>query len=149
MPLRPPIGWAARPLLPLPMGRTARGCGATGSARADRRGARPGSVPVQRPVPGKESAMTAPQRRLSRTRLPAGKQRQPSRKPPPLGTDPALTVPTGGGEPLPLTYWDVWFALVAASDCGGDLGRLAERLRDDQTVLSLGRDAAERKRSHL
>jgi len=43
----------------------------------------------------------------------------------------------------------LWFALVAAKDCGGDLGRLAESLGDEKAFLSFGRESAERKRSHL
>jgi hypothetical protein len=93
--------------------------------------------------------MTSPEHRLSRNRPAAGKERQSARKPLPLGTDPAVTLPAARGESLPLTYWDLWFALVAARDCGGDLGRLAERLADGKTVLSFGRASAERKRSHL
>src|SRR5437588_10158541 len=93
--------------------------------------------------------MTAPEDRLSRKRPRTGKQWPPPKKTVPLGTDPAVTVPAAQGEPLALTYWDLWFALVAAKDCGGDLGRLAERLREEKAVLSFGREPAERKLSHL
>ena len=93
--------------------------------------------------------MTAPEDRLSRRRPRAGEQRPSAKKPTPLGADPAVTVPAAHGESLPLTYWDLWFALVAAQDCGGDLDRLAERLTDPKGVFSFHRDAAERKRSHL
>ena len=47
---------------------------------------------------------------------------KPVKKPTPLGTDPALTVPTSRGKSLVLSYWDLWFALVAVKDCGGDFG---------------------------
>jgi hypothetical protein len=67
----------------------------------------------------------------------------------PLGTDPAVAVPAAQGEPIPLTYWDMWFSLVAAKECGGDLGRLAERLGNEKTVMFFGRESAERKQSHL
>src|SRR5262249_33727700 len=77
------------------------------------------------------------------------KQWPSARKPTPLGTDPAVSLPAAQGEPLALTYWDVWFALVAARDCDSDLNRLAERLGDEKAVRSLGRRAAERKRCHL
>ena len=93
--------------------------------------------------------MTDPENRLSRKRPGTGREWQSPKKPMPLGTDLAVTVPAVQGEPLPLTYWDVWFALVAAKDCGGDLNRLAERLGEEKTVLSFGRESAERKRSHL
>jgi hypothetical protein len=92
--------------------------------------------------------MTAPEDRLSRKRPITEKQPTP-KKPAPLGTDPAATVPATQGESLPLTYWDVWFVLVAAKDCAGDLNRLAERLGDEKSLLSFGRESAERKRSHL
>ena len=93
--------------------------------------------------------MTVPENRLSRKSPSTGKEWQSARKPMPLGTDLAVAVPAAQGEPLPLTYWDVWFALVAAKDCGGDLSRLAERLGEEKTILSFGRESAERKRSHL
>ena len=57
-----------------------------------------------------------------------------AKKPTPLGTDTALTLPTSKGKSLGLTYWDVWFALVAVRDCGGDCGRLAERLRSAEEL---------------
>src|SRR5437868_238218 len=93
--------------------------------------------------------MAAPERRLSEGRPAGDKRREAPKRSTPLGTDPALTVPAARGEPLPLTFWDLWFALVAAKDCGGDLGRLAERLAEERTVLSFGRESAERKLSHL
>jgi hypothetical protein len=74
---------------------------------------------------------------------------KPARKPTPLGNDTALTLPTSKGKSLSLSYWDVWFALVAVRDCGGDCGRLAERLGQRKTFLSFDRRSAERKRSHL
>jgi len=48
--------------------------------------------------------MTTPEHPLSRDGLAAGKQRQSAKKPVPLGTDLAVTLPTTQGEPLPLTY---------------------------------------------
>ena len=54
---------------------------------------------------------------------------KPVKKPTPLGTDPALTLPTSRGESIVLSFWDLWFALVAVKDCGGDFGRLAEAPR--------------------
>jgi hypothetical protein len=93
--------------------------------------------------------MTAPEDRLFRKRPITENQPQSPKKPVPRGTDPAVTVPAAQGEPLPLTYWDVWFALVAAKDCGGELGRLAQRLGEENTVLSVGRQSAERKQSHV
>src|SRR5258707_10679052 len=93
--------------------------------------------------------MTAPEDRLSRKR-PSTRKAWPSpKKTVPLGTESAVIVPAAQGELLPLSYWDEWFALVAAKDCGGDLGRLAERLGEETPALSSGRQSAERKRSHL
>jgi hypothetical protein len=43
----------------------------------------------------------------------------------------------------------VWFALVAAKECQGDLGQLGERLADETVVAHHGRDSAERKGCHL
>lgn len=93
--------------------------------------------------------MSDRENRLSRRPAGTGRTGRPPKKPPPLGTDFALNVPAASGEPLPLTYWDVWFALVAAKDYGGDLGRLAKCLGEEKTVLSFGRESVERKRSHL
>ena len=75
-----------------------------------------------------------------RRRTPAKKAEvEPSqaraKKPTPLGTDPALTMTTSKGKPLDLTYWDLWFALVAVKDYGGDLGRLAKRLGEEQSFF--------------
>ena len=64
----------------------------------------------------------------SASRSKAGKGGQPTKRPITLGTDPALTLPTPQGNTLQLSYWDLWFALVAVKDFGGDLDRLAERL---------------------
>ena len=89
--------------------------------------------------------MTTPEHRLSRNRYPASKPQPSGKRPVPLGTDPVATVPTDQGDPVLLTSWDVWFALVAARDCDGDLDRLAQRLGAENTVQSLGRGSAERK----
>lgn len=93
--------------------------------------------------------MPAHNRGISRSEPADAMQGQSVKKPAPLGPDLALTMPMAQGEPLSLTYWDVWFALVTAKDYGGDLGRLAARLGQDKSTLSFGRDSAERKQSHL
>jgi hypothetical protein len=74
---------------------------------------------------------------------------KPVKKPTPLGTDPALTLRISKGRSLSLTYWDLWFALVAVRDYAGDFGRLAESLKEVRSVFSFNSRAAERKRSHL
>jgi hypothetical protein len=69
------------------------------------------------------------------------------KKPTPVGTDHAVSLPTPQGETLQLSYWDLWFALIAARDSAGDLLRLAQQLASDK--LSCWRDSTERKQSHL
>ena len=70
-------------------------------------------------------------------------------KPVPLGTDVALVAPLEVGEPLTLTYWDLWFALVAAKEHGGDLGRLADHLGDSTRARFFGQESVRRKRAHI
>jgi hypothetical protein len=74
---------------------------------------------------------------------------KPAAKPVPLGTDLALSLPTGRDQPLPVTYWDLWFALVAVRDCGSDLARLGERLGESSGGMHVSLENAARKRSHL
>jgi hypothetical protein len=53
------------------------------------------------------------------------------KKPVPLGTDPAFVL-QGSGEgvaPVMLTYWDVWYALIAQADFDGSLDRLASHMK--------------------
>jgi hypothetical protein len=71
------------------------------------------------------------------------------KKPPPVGTDPALSLPTSGAEPLLLTFWDLWFAVVAARDSDGDCVRLARKLGNERSSIRDSRDSIERKQSHL
>jgi hypothetical protein len=66
----------------------------------------------------------------------------------PLGNDLAFTLPTSKGKALDLSYWDLWFALVAVRDFGGDLDRLAKRIKNE-TGFFYDRDSIERKRWHL
>ena len=70
------------------------------------------------------------------------------KKPTITGPDLALTVPTPQGGSLDLSYWDLWFALVAVRMHDGDLRRLAARLKDDRSIF-YSRDSTERKRWHL
>jgi hypothetical protein len=99
--------------------------------------------------PVKESDMTDPENRVSQKRPIATQKWRSPKQPVPLGTDPAVVVPAAQGEPIPMTYWDVWFSLVAAKECGGDLDRLAEHLGQEKNVMFVERDSAERKQSHL
>jgi hypothetical protein len=73
---------------------------------------------------------------------------EPSMKPTPLGPDLALTLATNQGKPLALSYWDFWFALVAATVHDGNLDHLAERIKNEKGFY-YDRDSIERKRWHL
>jgi hypothetical protein len=75
-------------------------------------------------------------------------KQNPAKKPTPLGIDTALSLPAAKGKPLVLTYWDLWFALVAVRDYAGDFGRLAGGLKERKGFI-IDRRAVERKRSHL
>ncbi len=78
-----------------------------------------------------------------------GSKQKPARKPVSLGIDTALSLPAVKGEPVVLTYWDLWFALVAVGDYAGEFGRLAERLKEARIGSFSNDRAAERKRCHL
>jgi hypothetical protein len=82
-------------------------------------------------------------------RGPTESGQKPIKKPTPLGTDPALTVRTSEGESMVLSYWDIWFVLVAVRDYAGDFVRLAKRLKEGKSSFFLNSRAAERKRCHL
>jgi hypothetical protein len=88
-------------------------------------------------------------RRESLTHFEAEKGGRPAKRPSILGTDPALTITAQQAKALHLSYWDLWFVLVAVKDCGGNLDRLATRLGEKQRFVSFHRRSAERKRSHL
>src|SRR4051812_8409754 len=92
--------------------------------------------------------MVARKKRTTSSQDEAGPGQKPLKKPTPLGPELALILPTTQGEPLDLSYWDLWFALVAVKDLGGDLDRLAERIKNEKGFL-YDRDSIERKRWHL
>lgn len=80
--------------------------------------------------------------------MPDRKERKPKR-PVPVGTDTACMVkPCGEAAEFPVSYWDLWFAIVTGNEYDGDLDRLAEHFREDRS-RSLGRETATRKLSHL
>lgn len=66
-----------------------------------------------------------------------------------VGPDHALSLPTTQGKTLDLSYWDLWFALVAVKEFGGDLDRLAKHLGERQSFVHFDIRSAERKRCHL
>jgi hypothetical protein len=76
----------------------------------------------------------------------AGPDQKPAKKPTPFGIDTVLSLPAAKGKPVVLTYWDLWFALVAVRDYAGDFGRLVERLKEARSGFFSNDRAAERKR---
>jgi hypothetical protein len=93
--------------------------------------------------------MTARKKGSSKGGDDAEPTREPTKKPITNSNDPALSMPTDKGDTLILSYWDLWFALVALRDGGGDLGRLADRLKKREGSVFYDRLAVERKRWHL
>ncbi len=73
---------------------------------------------------------------------------QAPKKPTILGTDLALSLPTAQGTSLHLSYWDLWFALVAVMMHDGDLNRLANRIKEEKGFF-YDRRSSERKRCHI
>jgi len=73
---------------------------------------------------------------------------QAPKKPTILGTDLALSLPTDQGTSLHLSYWDLWFALVAVMMHDGDLDRLADRIKEEKGFF-YDRRSIERKRCHI
>jgi len=70
------------------------------------------------------------------------------KKPTILGTDDAVTLPIVQGTSLHLSYWDLWFALVAVMMHDGDLDRLANRIKEEKGFF-YDRRSIERKRCHI
>jgi hypothetical protein len=71
-------------------------------------------------------------------------------KPPvPLGNQNAFDLPGTSCKPFAVSYWDLWFAMLAAKHCGGDLDRLAPMLNRGTSFVSSRPESFERKISHL
>jgi len=70
------------------------------------------------------------------------------KKPTMLGNDIALTLPVGGAA-FNVSYWDLWFALVAARDFGGDLDAVFKKVGAVDRSTYFDRNSTERKRSHI
>ena len=66
-----------------------------------------------------------------------------------LGTDHALTLPSAHGTSLHLSYWDLWFSIVAVLMDDSDLDRLAKRIKDEKSMIRYDRKSIERKRCHI
>jgi hypothetical protein len=81
------------------------------------------------------------------TRRPSPLSRAVVKKSTPVGRDCALVLPTASAQPLELSYWDLWFALVADADFDGSWDRFVEHLRGQKNQGGSSR-LAERKLSH-
>jgi hypothetical protein len=66
----------------------------------------------------------------------------------PVGRECALVLPAASGQALELSYWDLWFVLVADADFEGSWDRFVESLRMQKNQGGSSR-LAERKLSHL
>lgn len=73
---------------------------------------------------------------------------KPPKQPAPVATALAITIPTPSGGNLDLSYWDIWYALLAHEQFDGDLEELAQDLRKMRQQMFYG-DDANRKLSHL
>src|SRR5262249_45928364 len=93
-------------------------------------------------------AARMPTRRPSPTTDQAALSRAVAKKSTPVGRDCALVLPTASAQPLALSYWDLWFALVADADFDGSWERFVEYLRGQKNQGGSSR-LAERKLSHL
>ncbi len=65
-----------------------------------------------------------------------------------LGTDLALSLPTAQGTSLDLSYWDLWFSIVAVLMHDGDLDRLADEIKAKKGEF-FDRHSTECKRCHI
>ena len=89
-----------------------------------------------------------PTRRPSPTTDQSALSRAVVKKSTPVGRDRALVLPTASAQPLELSYWDLWFALVADADFDGSWDRFVEHLRWQKNQGGSSR-LVERKLSHL
>jgi hypothetical protein len=73
----------------------------------------------------------------TRRSSPATDRSAPSRavvkKSTPVGCARALVLSAESEQPLELSYWDLWFALVAHADFEGSWERFVEHLRQQKT----------------
>lgn len=89
-----------------------------------------------------------PTRRPSPTTDRSAPSRAVAKKSTPVGRECALVLPAASGQALELSYWDLWFALVADADFEGSWERFVEHLRVQKNQGG-SRRLAERKLSHL
>lgn len=64
------------------------------------------------------------------------------------GDDHAVTIPTSQGESLHLSYWDLWFSIVAVLRYGGNLNQLANQIKG-QRIFFFDNYSKERKLTHI
>ena len=69
-----------------------------------------------------------------------------AKKSTPVGTSPAFVLAAESGQTMALSYWDLWFVLVANANFGSSWDRFVEHLRSQQGTSSR---FAERKLSHI
>jgi hypothetical protein len=77
-----------------------------------------------------------------------GTQPEPSKRAIIAGPELVMTLQTAQGTSLNLSYWDLWFALVAVQTHGGDLDRLADHIKEERGFY-YDRRSVERKRCHI
>src|SRR5205085_11803853 len=82
------------------------------------------------------------------TRRPSPLSRTVVKKSTPVGRDGALVLPAESAQPLELSYWDLWFALVADADFDGSWDRFVAHLGQQKNQGSSSR-LVERELSHL
>jgi len=90
-------------------------------------------------MPGRKSSTS--------TRKPAS-PRSVAKKPTPVGKDHALLLSAKSGQTVELSYWDLWFTLVANADFDSNWERIIEHLRTGMKQ-GFARRLAERKLSHV
>src|SRR3954451_22263748 len=95
-----------------------------------------------------ERRMVARKKQTPAEQHKTGQGQKPIKKPTPIGPELALSLPTAQGKSLDLSYWDLWFALVAVRVHDGDLDRLADRIKNEKGII-YNRDSIERKRWDL
>ena len=80
-----------------------------------------------------------PTRRPSPTTDQSALSRAVVKKSTPVGRECALVLSTASAQPLELSYWDLWFALVADADFDGSWDRFVEHLDRWQTFAQNSR----------
>ncbi len=77
-----------------------------------------------------------------------GTELEPSKRAIIAGPELVMSLPTSQGKALDLSYWDLWFALVAVLMDKGNLDRLANRIKEKKGFY-YDKRSVERKRCHI